>query len=253
MEDNNLIVPATFDYDDYEKISDDLIWLGYSSTNKCSYLLRFNVSLSNISKDGKKIPFHTEYRYETRKYTNVFAGNTIRRHITFYMSIESSKQDEFGNKDFIMIRPSDIIYLQRKLAVVETWFTSNSVYKIKDNRLIVTKKTDIMIDGLSQQKYMIMSPIVIEDNGAFIAGVRVVLNNSNTFDMKMDTFYEFLYTINSIDMYNAASTLMAYFGRPPFGTNMWNPNDMNKTYEQQEPDVDKLEGNKRRRRKTFFD
>ena len=251
---DEMITPA-YIHDDYERISDDLMWLGYNSINKCSYILRFNVTLANVTKDGRRIPFHTEYRYETRKYTNVFAGNSIRRHITYYMSIESSKYDEFGNKDFLMIRPCDIIYIRRQFDIIEKWFTSeNSVYTFKDNKLTILGRPQVSIEGLAQNKYIIISPIVMEDKGTFVPGIRVVLDNSNTFDMSMNSFYELYYIISSIDMYNAASTLMAYFGRPPFGTNMWSPNDMNKIYESNEPDIQELEGSKKRTLgKKFFD
>ena len=94
----------------------------------------------------------------------------------------------------------------------------------------------------------------MEEKGAYVPGVRIVLDNSNSFDMNMNSFYEFYYIIGSIDMYTAANTIMAYFGRPDFGTNMWSPNDMNKVYEQNEPDIASLEGNKRRTPgKKFFD
>lgn len=247
------IIPA-FIHDDYEKICDDLVWLGFSQSNKCSYILRFNVSLANANKDGKRIPFHTEYRYETRKYTNVFAGNTIRRHITYYMSIESSKQDEFGNKDFIMIRPSDILFMRKSLKKVSEWFDENPVFDYKNNTLVVIGQHEEVINGFAQNKYLIMTPIVLDGKGEFIPGLRVVLSNGNEFEMTMSSFFEFYYTISSIDMYTAASALMSYFGRPEFGTNMWsNPNDQNKLYEMNEPDIDKLEGNKRRElKKSFF-
>ena len=65
----------------------------------------------------------------------------------------------------------------------------------------------------------------MEDRGAHAPGIRVVLDNSNTFDMNLNNWYAFVYLIESIDMYNAASTLMAYFGRPDLGTNMWSPSD----------------------------
>lgn len=245
------IVPA-FVHDDYERITDDLVWLGYSQDSKCSYILRFNVSLANTTRDGKRIPFHTEFRYATRKYTNVFAGNTIRRHITYYMSIESSKQDEFGNKDFIMIRPCDILYFREQLEPVYGIF-KDGTFGYKDNKLIIYGKHEFIINGLAQNKYIMIKPVVIDLKGELLAGVKFILNNGNSFDMTMDTFFEFYYTILSIDMYNAASTLMNYFGRPEFGTNMWKPNDQNIIYENNEPDIDELEGNKKRQlRNNFF-
>jgi hypothetical protein len=255
-------IPAVFVHDDYEKITDDLMWLGYSKTSKCSYLLRFNVSLSNMSNDGKKMPFHTEYRYETRKYSNVFAGNTIRRHMTYYLSIESSRQDEFGNKDFIMIRACDILYIRSQFEIIYHWFMGDivdgkyipGIYGTRDNKMVIFGQHELIIKGLNQGNYIIIHPCVMDNKGEMVSGVVFTINNGNSFEVNMDSFMELYYLIGSIDMYNAASTLMAYFGRPPFGTNMWQPNDQNKIYENQEPDIDKLEGNKRRQlKKGFFD
>ena len=122
-------IPA-YIHDDYEKVTDDLMYLGYSVDLKCGYVLRFNVILAKATKDGKRIPVHTEYRYETRKYTNALAGNTMRRHIDFYMSIEALYKDSSGNKDFVMIKMQDMIYLRSQLKIAMSWFTDKPIYEI---------------------------------------------------------------------------------------------------------------------------
>ena len=48
---------------EYEKLSDDLYYMG-------DYVLKFCVDLARKDKDNKRVHFHKEYRYDTNKYIN---------------------------------------------------------------------------------------------------------------------------------------------------------------------------------------
>lgn len=213
-----MIEPVSFCHDDYEKLVDELMYLD-------KYILKFNVILGSLDKDGNKRSFHNEFRYRSNKYQNKKALNTIKRNFNYYLSIESITQDEIGNKDFIMIRAQDMYYLRSQLNNAMKWFTSSEfkdLYVYKDNQLIIQGRPNpIEIQGLYQGKYILLSPIIMEYNGTFTEGIRFVLNNSNCFDLSVDRYCALVYLLSSFDMYMAASLLLSYFGHPDFGKNLF--------------------------------
>ena len=91
------------EYVDYDKITDDMMYLGNNIN------LRFNVLLSkkNSSIDNSRRFFHSEYRYES-KYDDTQVAVTIKRCFSYYMSIDVGG-DNWDRS--VMIRIQDIIIL----------------------------------------------------------------------------------------------------------------------------------------------
>ena len=199
------------EYLDYDKISDDLCWLG----NKC--VVRMVVKLANKNKDGDRNHFHREYKYQSN-YNDKREVITVRRSFDYYISI-----DNLDTKDSIIITVRDILLLRAQLAQVFNWFYDKT-FAMKNNQMIIfEKKKPIMVDGLMGRKYLMFEPIVYTDyEEQQSKGVRITLGNPNAFsDVPVSAFAGFMYLINSIDMYTAAQNIINYIGHPAFGTNLY--------------------------------
>lgn len=237
-------------YDDYDKIIDDIVYLG------SKLYLRMTVVLSNkYDKDGQfcRESFHKEYRYAS-KYSKSKLVTIKRSSFEYYLSL-----DKTDTKASIWIRPQDIIILRMKLSEVSSWFTDDT-FAIKNGSLIVYKrKPSILIKKLMFDKYLQFDPVVIiwENTGEQVQGVRITLGDQNEFvDVSMNKFYALLYIIQSINMYESAQLLLNYIGRPENGTNLvdFEENSMLRSYEQEEKDmigVDNRTIGKQKR--SFFD
>lgn len=203
-----------FSYVDYEKISDDLYYLGGDSR----LILRMNVSLGKQSKDKTtRHHFYNEYEYDS-KYNDVGRLVSIRRSYDYYMTLESLEERMSG----IMIRPQDMILLRSRLAEVVQWFSSD-VFIMRKNMLMVNKRPKtVRIDGFPEGKSISFDPVVItwEDNSQSM-GVRITLSDNIFSDIVVDKIFAFVYIINSINLVQSAQMMLAFLGMPEYGTNRY--------------------------------
>lgn len=200
------------DYIDYDKISDDLCWLG----NKC--IVRMVVKLSNKSKDGTRYHFHKEFKYQTN-YTDKRELITIRRSFDYYISIDNLENKESS----VIITVKDILLLRMQINEVFKWFYDKT-FAMKNNKMIILeKKQPVVVDSLMGRKYIMFEPIIYTDwEDKQSKGIRITLSNNNVFtDVPANVFAGFVYIINSIDMFTAAQNMINYIGHPDFGTNLF--------------------------------
>ena len=198
------------EYLDYDKISDDLCWLG----NKC--IVRMVVKLSNKNKDGDRNHFHREYKYQSNYNRKELI--TIRRSFDYYISI-----DNLESKDSIIITVRDILLLRMQMAEAFKWFYDKT-FAMKNNKMIILeKKKPVVVDSLLGGKYLMFEPIVYIDwEEKQSKGIRITLGNPDAFtDVPVNVFAGFMYLMNSIDMYTAAQNMINYIGHPDFGTNLF--------------------------------
>ena len=185
---------------DYDRVSDDLMYFDRD------VYLRFNVQLARKGKDGNRYHYHNEYRYQS-KYDNYGKVLTIRRHFEFYLSIDIRNEFESG----VVIRAKDIMNLRLRLKFVAKWF-SDGIFKIdkKKQLHIVGNPEPVIITNLGG-KYIKFEPAIVDfGNGTKREGVRMTLNEMRFVDITVDTFMEFVYLINSINMYEAALSIVNY-------------------------------------------
>lgn len=210
----------------YEKITDDLCILGVNT------VLRFNVSLANKTQDGLKKLFHSEFEYRAgSKYSNLNNICNIRRTFEYYLSIENLRQDQNGNKEFIMIRIQDILYVREQFELATKWFRDTkyeNLFAMSKGKLIMLGKVEpIKILGLAMGKSLMLEPVVVtysDDNQT--TGVRLYLSSKDNYiDMSVDKFMGVVYLISSINMYESAQLLLNYIQRPELGTNNYNMNN----------------------------
>lgn len=244
------MVKPVIAYDDYDKIVDDVIYLG------SKLFLRMTVVLSNkYEKDGQlyREPIHKEYRYASKYSTNKLV--TIKRSsFEYYLSL-----DKTDTKASIWIRVQDILLLRSKLSEVSSWF-SDDTFAIKGGSLIVYKrKPSVIIKKLMFDKYLQFDPVVIvwENTGDQVQGIRITLGDPNEYvDLPLSKFQALLYSIQSINMYESAQLLLNYIGRPENGSNLveFEENSMLKTSEQQEKNMTGIENRAiGKQKRSFFD
>lgn len=239
----------------YDRLSDDLLFLGNNT------VVRFNVSLARVNnKNGTRMSYHREYIYPSNKYEDYNKQATIRRSFDYYITIEKLDAREAS----VMIRVQDILLLRTKLHEVLNWFNDRT-FGIRQNKLyVMSRPRSIIIDNLPDNKYIMFDPVVIEweNTGDQQQGIRMTLTESNIYtDIPIDRFYGFVYTMDSINMYESAQLMINYFGRPDFGTNLMefenNNYLMDQTPEQLEPErvavKNRQPANINLRPKSFFD
>lgn len=197
---------------DYDKLSDDVLYLG------SKLYLRMNVSLSNKQDPDMRYHFHKEYSYDS-KYSKTRLMS-MKRSFDYYLSF-----DKTDLRNIVIIRPQDMIVLQRALAKVVLWFEDKerNAFYVRSKKLIVKKQQPILVEGLAMNGYIEFQPIVIlsENDNKQTPGLRLTLGKEDCFaDITIDKFYGLLYTINTIHIYEAAQNLLNYLGRPDFGTNL---------------------------------
>lgn len=212
-----MATPILFEHEIYERITDDIYWIGLNT------ILRLNVTLAKRSDDGSRIGYHSEYTYNTDKYTNINRVATMRRRFDYYLSIENNKSDSNGYKEFIMIRVQDIYYFRDKLNNITKWFYDKefeNIYAYKGTELFVLGRVFEVIELMGGKWIRIEPTIIYNDSKQGKEGLRIYLSNENNFvDIEIDRFMGLVYTINSIDMFTCAQNLINYLGRPAYGTN----------------------------------
>jgi len=240
---------------DYEKISDDIMYLGDN------VVLRFSTQLGYKNMDGTKKLFHTEYKYASNKYTDNKYLISLRRHFEYYLSIENIRQNENLDKEFIRITISDIYLVRLIFRQVSSWFFSieyKNLYKANGKRLEIVKKITNATVPL-RDKYLELEPIVISYENEDIKGVRLYLSSRNNFtDISAEKFTGLVYIIESINMYEASLLQINYLQRPNFGTNLMEFNNNEIPLDLNMNNNECIESNTSRKipiktKKSFFD
>lgn len=204
------------EFNDYDKISDDMMYLG----NNIS--LRFNVLLSRKSSltDNTRRFFHSEFRHKS-KFNDFNTSISIKRSYSYYISI-----DVGGEKweSSVMIRIQDILILRDLLSRVTKWLIDGKTFELIDGSLICHKRKSIKLENMPDGKYILFDPVIIEYNSIQRSGIRMTISSSDVYvDMNTDVFFGFKYLIDTIDMFSCAQNMLNYIGRPPeYGYNLTN-------------------------------
>lgn len=223
---SNPIKPFTITHNDYEKLVDDIYFLGNNT------ILRMNVILGKKLDDGRRYFYHSEFMYSTNKYIDTNRLITMRRSFEYYLTIENIKNTSDREKESIMIRVQDMLHMRHMLDKAYKWFTSDQfrdLFAYSKSKLVILGKIDpIIISGLPAGKKITIEPTVVQYDSSYYEGVRIYLNNNNNYiDMTVDRFMGLIYLINTIDLYQSAQLLLNYHGRPELGEHVVTFNDTN--------------------------
>ena len=226
----------------YEKLQDDIYYIGGG------IYLRLNVVLAKKDKDGNRRFFVSNYRYSS-KYVDKGKLITMRRSFDYYLTIECTSD----NTQNIIIRVQNMILLKAKIKEVTKWFSDSNVFGIRNNKLVISKKVSVMIDGFPMEKFITLEPVIInyDDSSVQRPGVRFMVNNMIFTDMAIENFYGLAYLIDTLNLYQSAQILTSSIGV------IENPRTMEFNDEEEiveEPNVNGTDGRKPRKlNRSYFD
>lgn len=193
---------------DYEKMSDDLFYFGNG------IMLRMNVALAKKDKNGLRDFFHKEYKYSS-KYPDKDKVITLRRSFDYYLSMDVKDNYEKS----VVIREKDMIAFQYKLSEILKWFSE--LFKIKDKKLVIQGSySTITVNNLGG-KTLKFDPIILPfQDGSYKEAVKLTFDKELSVDLDVDKFMQFTYIMNTINLYQSASTMLNYLNNPALGSNI---------------------------------
>lgn len=204
---------SPFVFIDYDRISDVLLWL------PDKWQLKFNVKLSRNTNNFGRLPFHSEYGYNTNNGKSI----SIRREYKYFYTIENKEDRNLDSN--IMLRTNDIFVLKMLINNnILPWFVGNTRVFItnKNNKLCIKRDSfeEVRLP-VNDGKYIKFIPIICTyEDGRSCEGVRFVINDDNFwFDVPVNTFFEFAYIICNTDMVNAAMSMLSYVKTAPYNIN----------------------------------
>ena len=204
-------------HDNYEKITDELMWLSKD------WMLKFTVILNRKTDKFGRQNYHKEVGYYK---DNNYCVN-INRSFDYFLIIESNTKDYNGIKDSVSIRATDMYVLKFKLNAVAEWFTAEhnqGLFAKKDGKIFMPRSVNpIKITGLMFDKYLEFEPSILTlENGEQMIGVRMYVNSDvNSVFMEISRFLGFKDFIETFNMYQSAQLMLNYLQRPEYGENLY--------------------------------
>jgi len=190
-------------------------------------VLKMNLSMFQSSEKYGRRSYHQEVQYYNEK-----AGQKVvnlKRSFDYFASIENLKAVN-RVKEYIMIRQQDIFLLRKVINSVFDLFNKefDNMFVKKNGIVTIRNKiTPVEFTGLSLGKYLVFSPDIMDSyNGEKIGCIRMNLSSPNNFVlMPIGKYSGFLECINNMDMFSYAQGMLSYFGKPAYGTNMYDFTD----------------------------
>ena len=214
---------CTLIHNDYERISDKVMWLGFGAA------LNFNVDLFFQRKNPTgtekiKENFHREILYKS--YPDDPYKAKIIREFTYYFSIDYNCEDI---KTRAVIGPEQIYFFIFNLKKVMQWFIGedgiNKIFSKKSNgKLFIPTHPEPIKISLAFGNYIEFEPAInLSYNGYETIGVRTYLNSDGVFFfMSSDILFSLYHMVTTCNMYTLAQNMLNYIGRPEYGTNSYN-------------------------------
>ena len=190
----------SYNFNDYEKIQDTIMYLG------TSFALKFNVILASKDKYGNRKFYYSEYQYQSRypDYGNVVS---IKRQFKFFMTIEEVMN--YQNSVFITV--GDMPMMRANLTTAAKWLQDSSVFGLTpDGQLKILKDARTQMN-LGQNSGLLFEPVIMPmQDGTYAKGIRMSINDEKNYvDMEARNFMGFYEIIRSIDMYSTACSIIA--------------------------------------------
>ena len=209
-------------HNDYDRISDKVMWLGFGAT------LNFNVDLffkrkDNVSKENIKENFHREFLYKLNQDDGTYRVK-ILRDFNYYFTIEYNLNNI---KERATIGPDQIYFFIFNLKKVMQWFIGengiNTIFSKKDGKLFIPTHPEPIKINLAFDGYIEFEPAIDSSSGYEVIGVKCYLNNDGIFFfMNSDTLFSLYHMVSTCNMYSLAQNILNYIGRPEYGTNSYN-------------------------------
>lgn len=204
-------------FENYNKMEDIMYYLGPNA------VLKMNISMYQSSEKYGRRSYHQELQYYNEKIGQKVVN--VKRSFDYFATIENLKPVNHM-KEYIMIRQQDIFLLRRVMDSVFKLFNDefdNLFGKKNGNVILRNKIKPIEFSGLSLGKYLVFAPDIMESmNGDKTACIRMNLSSPDNYVlMNLSKYSGLLECINNMDMFAYAQGMMSYFGRPKYGTNLY--------------------------------
>ena len=201
-------VQNSIDYTEYERITDNLMWLSDNVS------LNFTVSFSRKGKSGERIHYHSEYVYGSDK----FGGDlrSIKRTMNYAFVIDVRTDFVAG----MMLRPQDVELLTRLIdAKVLPWILMSTAFAVKDGQLILTQFEPVVY--AQETKSLTFEPAIFVDPRSELEtrGIKMSLLSGDSWILSADQFMGFYNILTRTDMYAVAAAMCNYVKMQPYGVN----------------------------------
>lgn len=202
-------------HNQYNKLVDEICYIGNNA------ILKMNVTLNRTSENYGRQSYHKEFEYKDQK-SGEFVIN-MKRSFDYFLSIENLKPVD-NIKEYIIIGVGEVMLVRSALNAATKWFNSkefDGLYYKKQGKLYTKKVAPIEINELPGGKYIILEPTIVEYGAEQSPGIKIYLSSSANYSlMNVHRFMAVVQSFNDINMYMAAQMMLAYFGRPDYGTNL---------------------------------
>ncbi len=206
--------PITYDPKQYDKISDDILFLGRSA------ILRMNVSLSKKNRsDELREFFYAEYEYGNRYGRNV----VVRRSYDYYLTIDSLIKLPSGRKESAIIGIEDMYSFKAAIDTAISWFRDvafSNLYVIVNGEIKLTSPIpEIPLKDLRYNGWIRMEPAIIYERNFPEQGIRLYIGRDDIYTtFGLDTLFALDGLLKSINLFHAAQMMVASL-QLPMGTN----------------------------------
>lgn len=205
----------------YTKIQDRLMLIGHNG------IMHMNTILYSTSEKYGRRYYYKETQYIDKSGIPV---RKICRDHDAYLSIENIKPTEKNYKEFICLRGKDIEYFNLMirpyiLSILQN--ESNEFFEEKEKDKWICNSDKAITYDIGT-KLIIFKPEVSYITETYtIPSIALYMNDlDNKNVLYLNQIYEFLYIMRNINIFEYASSMLAYIGRPMMGTNMF---DMSST------------------------
>lgn len=206
--------PIIYDPIQYDKISDDIMFLGRSA------ILRMNVALSKKRRsDEMREFFYNEYEYGGAYNRNVM----VRRSFDYYLSVDSLIKLSPSMKEKVIIGLEDMYSFKAAIDTAISWFRDpehKGLFVFVSGEMKLTAPIpNVMLNNLRFGKWLRIEPAVSYESNYPEQGVRIYINNDEMYTtFGLDTLFALDYILKSINIFNAAQLMVASLNIP-MGTN----------------------------------
>lgn len=212
---NKALEPGEFLHEQYDKISDDVIYVGDNG------ILRMNVKLNKKTANGMKTPVHTEFLYLDRNQDPLV---TIRRSFQYYLSLETLSNGNY--KESIMITQSDFPFVKSMFSSASKWFTEPEFAKLfamKDKKVVLAMHPEPLAYTVrAMSKYITMEPQArVSIDGTTDRTVCICMNSRDLITyIKPEDLIGISSFLSTFNMFQSAQGMVNYLGRPEQGHNL---------------------------------
>ena len=208
----------------YSKLTDEIMFFGNNA------VIRVNVLLYRNDTRTGKVGGNGFYYYKENQFTNKngIVTRSITRNIDVYLSIENLKKShrESNMREYMVLRGRDIemmrILLLPKLEYLVSYL--NETFQYREGKLYLDENIKtIEVEIGNGDKALYFRPGVHKlFNDELTPCLEVYLNSpKNVSLMNIGNVYEFIYFIRNINIYQYAASMLAAYGNPPMGLNLY--------------------------------